>query len=80
MEESSLLWWWPRLRFAAVPKPQTMIVWTGWHTLIGLPDGNRLPMETRVLVEAAASHLGYPLFMRTDLCSCKHEWGLATAL
>ncbi|MEW6048649.1 MAG: ATP-grasp domain-containing protein [Bacillota bacterium] len=74
METSSLLFWWPRVRDVAVPKPKTVAVWAGWHTLAGLLDGKPLPEEVRVLVEAAAAHLGYPLFLRTDLASCKHEW------
>ncbi|MFZ5768522.1 MAG: ATP-grasp domain-containing protein [Bacillota bacterium] len=75
METSSLLVWWPRVREVVVPKPKTVVVWAGWHTLAGLLDGKALPEDVRVLVEAAAAHLGFPLFLRTDLASCKHEWG-----
>lgn len=75
LEISSLLVWWARVREVAVPKPRTLVAWAGWHALAGLLDGKPLPEDVRVLVEAPAAHLGYPLFLRTDFASCKHEWG-----
>ena len=75
LERSSLLWWWPRVRDVAVPKPRTVVVRVGWRVLMELLDGRPLPEEVRAWVEVCARELGYPLFVRTDLASCKHEWG-----
>lgn len=68
----SMLYWFPKIMNLKIPQPKTAI----WE----IPDNWMMPLlEVNVpdsFVEEAAKHnpFGYPIFLRTDQASAKHEW------
>lgn len=72
---NSMLYWWPRVEplRGEVPMPETVVVECGSAALLEILDGS-LPAALRDRLYAAAEAVGYPLFMRTDHASGKHEW------
>lgn len=73
-DRSSMVYWWPRVMHLSVPMPETEIIDVGHEHLQGLLDGRRLPLEIEVQILGAADRLGYPVFLRTDQASAKHDW------
>ncbi|SMB97817.1 hypothetical protein SAMN00808754_1962 [Thermanaeromonas toyohensis ToBE] len=57
-----------------VPKPETIIVETGYRPLLKMLDGEPLPEDIKARIIDATEQLGYPLFVRTDMASGKHDW------
>lgn len=75
-DESSLLHWYPRVK-DVLPCPKTVIVeLTGdeINNLTQMLDG--IPPSPWLVdrLDAAAREIGYPLFLRSDQGSGKHEW------
>jgi hypothetical protein len=81
-EQTSMLNWWPAVKRLDIPTPRTAII---PETRPGLLDdwffavsgGTEPPAdwpEYFELVKQAADAIGYPVFLRTDLASGKHEW------
>lgn len=58
-EKNSLCYWFPKIKDLGIPQPKTIVVKT--------PAG-------REDFEKAGGEIGYPLFMRTDHASAKHNW------
>jgi hypothetical protein len=78
-QESSMLYWWPRVRDLGVPVPETKVLEFGPRCLAGLcyPENEEDAANARRVVEAvkkAARGFGYPVFIRTDHASGKHDW------
>jgi len=72
---SSMLYWWPRIKDLAIPQPKTVIVPVDVHALSRFWDQDIEPLKPFIpKLEAAAAEIGYPLFLRTDILSAKHEW------
>lgn len=71
---SSIFIWLPAVKAAGVPTPRTEMVYLGWKPMMGLLDGDPLPSRDIDRLVAAATRIGYPLFLRTDLVSGKHDW------
>jgi hypothetical protein len=75
MNKSSMLYWWPRIKGLPIPQPKTIIVPVSTETMAKTLDGD---IEGMLVFEpqfrAAAEELGYPLFLRTDQMSGKHEY------
>lgn len=74
--ESSLLVWYPKVK-DVLPCPKTVIVELTDDEisgLIGMLDG--IPPSPWLVdrLDAAAREIGYPLFLRSDQGSGKHEW------
>lgn len=74
MDKNSMLYWWPLAALTDVPRPETIIIWTGIHPLMNMLDGKPLPDHLKDFITIGAKKLGYPLFIRTDLASGKHNW------
>jgi hypothetical protein len=82
-EESSMLNWWPKV-CGILPAPTTEIVeftqserraiWEFVCDQIDGEDGPGLSSSLWTRVIAGARVIGFPLFMRTDQASAKHEW------
>lgn len=72
--KSSMLYWWPLVKDVPVPKPETVVVETGYTALVGMLDGKPLPDNVRKRILATARQIGYPLFVRTDQASGKFDW------
>lgn len=71
---SSLLYWYPLLEVLPISMPKTEIVKIPYGNLMGLIDGEDSLKEYADEIDEAADKIGYPLFLRTDLCSGKHRW------
>jgi hypothetical protein len=72
-----MLYWFPKIKNLGIPTPKTeIVVLKKWHDeLIPICDGDFSPIEPQweqILV--AARKIGFPLFMRTDEFSGKHNW------
>src|SRR4030042_84084 len=74
MERNSLLYWFPFVPRSGVPHPPTLIVPVDPSALWAMLDGRDGFSEAskKALVEAGRK-IGYPLFLRTDQLSGKHE-------
>lgn len=72
---SSMLYWWPKVQDLNIPMPKTVIPveMSFWDWLKPL-DGEHLPNDALGIITEAADNLGYPLFMRSDLTSSKHDY------
>lgn len=77
MEESvnNLSFWFPKIRAAGLPVPETRIVETSLP-LMNLLDGEHVDGFDDLVAELQADGhaLGYPCFLRTGYLSGKHEW------
>ena len=76
MDKNSMLYWWPKVKElqAEIPMPKTIIINAGYAILAKCLDGEPLPIILKDRLWEAAGQLGYPVFMRTDQASGKHEW------
>ena len=77
MERNSLLYWYPKLKDLGIPTPKTEIVeLKNQHSeLIPICDGDMSPLEPNWKeILQKARKIGFPLFMRTDEFSGKHNW------
>jgi len=69
-----MLNWYPVIAGLPIPQPRTEFVLSkeNWWQYL---DGKRLPDEDTEVLKAAIARLGgYPVFMRTDLSSGKHNF------
>lgn len=74
---NSMLIWYPKLQEAGVPVPRTTIIRTNWGRLTAWMDGREDAPYLEQLcgrLGKAAAAIGYPVFLRTDLCAGKHGW------
>lgn len=74
-----MLYWWPRVCGLGVPAPGTKVLEFGSRRLAGLccPENEEDAASARRVIEAvkeAARGFGYPVFIRTDHASGKHNW------
>ncbi len=75
-QDSSMLNWFPKIK-DVLPVPKTEILPLNndeFGELIGLLDGNPILPELRTKIANSAAKIGYPLFMRTDQGSAKHDY------
>lgn len=75
-ENKSRLSWWLKFIPSDVPTPLTHVIGYPKNDLINLLDG-KTPSEFDDLCKAivyAGKNLGWPLFLRTDYLSGKHNW------
>jgi len=72
-EQSSLLYWWSKVKNAKVPKPKTVIISINRYNVFSwLTHG--LPEKIIARIEKIGGEIGYPLFIRTDHFSNKWEF------
>jgi len=73
--ENSLLYWFPKVRYLGIPVPRTAIVEVEASALWAMLDGkDELTAKTKQALVEAGETIGYPLFLRTDQLSNKHQW------
>jgi len=75
-QESSMLHWFPKVK-DIIPVPRTeffALTTEEAYQIIGLLDRVLLPETLATRIEAAAGKIGYPLFMRSDQGSAKHDY------
>lgn len=71
---NSALYWLPRITEANLPVPISVIVEYDHQAILGGMEGSaEFPAATAEAVRAACDQIGYPCFLRTDLCSAKHD-------
>jgi len=79
-ELTSMLHWWPRMKDTpGIPMPKTIIVELDADEQKKMQgfEGDmpvKIPASPIMWAIEAGKALGYPMFMRTDLTSCKHHW------
>lgn len=77
MKENSLLYWYPRIKNLSIRTPKTEIIELKIPhlELIKVVDGKSdLLNQYMNEIKIKAKIIGYPLFMRTDELSNKHDW------
>ncbi len=74
LDKSSMLYWWPLTKEVSVPKPETIVVEMGYQRLVSILDRERFAKKIEERIIAVAEELGYPVFVRTDQASGKHDW------
>jgi hypothetical protein len=74
MDKNSMLYWWPRVRDLKVPMPKTTIIRSDNATLSRILDGEKPPESLVEEIRKVADMYGYPVFVRTDQASGKHDW------
>lgn len=75
MEKTSLFYWLPKIKNPNLNMPKTECLKIPFEALYRLLDGEieQFNVYKKAVFETAAK-IGYPLFLRTDLCSGKHDW------
>ena len=71
-----MLHWFPRIK-DILPVPRTtfyVLTDAQVYEIIGLLDGKDLPDDLKNALLRAANQIGYPLFLRTDMGSAKHDY------
>ena len=73
--KNSMLCWFPRIEKLDIPKPKTIIVEVDPKTMFEWVAGRKpLPKEYVEKFYEAADELGYPIFVRGDHTSNKHDY------
>lgn len=75
-KESSLLVWYPKIKDLPIPQVKTVIVNTG-HKILSEWIRKDKPMSQSMWdkLESGMNKIGkFPVFMRTDQASIKHDW------
>jgi len=73
---SSLNFWYPKIKHLDIPMPRTEIIlhrkdpFAWW----GFLDNEKLFQDDLKILYDTARRIGFPLFMRNDLTSGKHNW------
>jgi len=73
---SSMEYWFPIVSDLDIPMPKTEFAIRRQDPCdwFGLLDGEPVSTSEKKALKTCAKELGYPLFMRTDLCSGKHDY------
>lgn len=74
--ETSMLHWWPRIK-NVLPAPKTVILPITLDEVvecIRLLDGHMISEGLYDRLKSGAERIGYPLFLRTDIGSAKHQY------
>jgi len=80
IDKSSMFYWWSKVKDLDIPIPKTIMVRhegafkgkLSYSPIDGKPDQYFLDMLEGV--KKAAKEIGYPVFIRSDELSNKHEW------
>lgn len=74
MNPNSALLWLPVIEAAGLPTPKTIVVPYSHRDILPIFDGQPAAEAHRLAnaVHEAATKIGYPVFLRTDLSSAKH--------
>ena len=74
MKKSSMLFWYSKIKDLDIPQPKTEMVKIN-NDIIGVCDGDYSVLEKYMdEINEKAERIGFPLFMRTDQLSGKHDW------
>lgn len=84
-EQSSMLFWWPKIQGLDIPMPKTRMLMLPKINIIEIcgskPCGDEMAEtlrkfteELKMIAREVQGNKDDPVFMRTDQCSGKHEW------
>lgn len=76
--ESSMDFWYPKIKDLDVPQPRTIQVSTDEESMTKMMDGAGCPNLAEM--KKAAEQIGLPCFMRNNITSNKHNWKHACCL
>lgn len=76
MNHNSMFYWWPLIKDLPIFKPKTLMVPFEGEYSTKIFDGEDDPVFDQYVkkLKIKARKIGYPLFMRADETSNKHEW------
>lgn len=74
LDPNSMLIWYPKTKNLDIPQPRTEIVEVPFRVLVDMMDSLKLPKKYKLDITMKANDIGFPLFVRTDLSSGKHQW------
>lgn len=69
---NSLLYWFPKIEKLGIPMPRTETLKIPFWDMVRFLDNGASKYEAKI--KERASRIGYPLFLRTDQASGKHDW------
>src|SRR4029077_12960040 len=73
--KNRLGYWYPTVLKLGIPNPETIIVPLDRFVAMAWMEGEKpLPQEFKDQYQEACDRLGYPVFIRTDEASGKHDW------
>jgi len=76
--KTSMALWYPKIQqLEYIPKPDTILILLSKEESINLEsliDGGTPDQRLLNRIKVAANKIGYPIFLRTDYLSAKHEW------
>ncbi len=70
---TSMLYWYPRIKYLEIPQPRTEIYMLTKRELDHLKS-EQLPKTLAKNIKPIISKFSYPFFVRTDFASGKHGW------
>ncbi|MFA5790611.1 MAG: ATP-grasp domain-containing protein [Caldisericia bacterium] len=74
MTKSSFLYWYPKIQNLGIPMPKTEIVEIPYAVFLKYMDEPMALAPYVHEIKEKSSKIGYPLFLKTDLASGKHQW------
>ncbi len=76
MNKNSMFYWWPKVKDLSILQPKTSMVRFKGDFTFNVIDGVLNPSWERFFdkVKVEADKIGYPLFLRCDETSNKHDW------
>lgn len=72
--KNSLLYWYPKIKDLEIPQPKTEIVLIDEKEKESAYNGMMPISLTEKVRRVCGGNLGFPVFIRTDLASGKHQW------
>jgi hypothetical protein len=75
-DPNSMLIWWPAIKNLGIPVPRTEIFPIDRDEVLQSLENetSHINREDWLAIQNGADRMGYPLFLRTDLSSGKHDW------
>jgi hypothetical protein len=75
LKRNSMLFWFPKIKDLGIPIPKTemIIVNLNFNYIEYLDNPQNFPRNIIKLLKMKAREIGYPIFLRTDHLSGKHE-------
>jgi hypothetical protein len=74
MELNSMFYWYPKIKDLKIPQPKTEMYKFTEKEFKTIQHLEGIPISIYENCLPIAEKIGFPLFMRTDNSSCKHEW------
>lgn len=74
--KNSMFYWWPKVKNLPIPQPRTVMIRFKGDFTLDILDGVLNPSWERFFtkLKTESKVIGYPLFMRSDETSNKHDW------